>query len=221
MTNKQGKVKTLSQDQFMKQVAKNTDKIASGEDFEFKSDKKGLKIAAAVVGTAAIATGVIYRKEIGKYMKDFTWKKLWNDIMGTGKKVRDTVTGKAKKDLLEKRHATYSKQEAANDAHRYYAQNFEKQTMSTSERGEEILNAQLAFKDYNPVKFMSGKMLENAGLNEKQYKAMKAFANSKEGTKLTAKQKEIIPNWAQDKETCQRYTNAIETRLAEIAKKYA
>lgn len=82
VTNPNGKIKTLSQDQFKKQLVKNADKIQNGEDFEFKKDKKTLKIAAAVVATAAVVTGVIYRKEIGKYMKDFSFKKLWNDIKG-------------------------------------------------------------------------------------------------------------------------------------------
>ena len=44
VTNPKGKIKTLSQDQFKKQLIKNADKIQNGEDFEFKKDKKGLKL---------------------------------------------------------------------------------------------------------------------------------------------------------------------------------
>lgn len=40
VTNPNGKIKTLSQDQFKKQLVKNADKIQNGEDFEFKKTKK-------------------------------------------------------------------------------------------------------------------------------------------------------------------------------------
>ena len=82
VTNPKGKIKTLTQDEFKKQTIKNADKIASGEDFEYKKDHKGLKIAGAAVGTAAISLGIIYRKDIAKYMKNFTFKKFWQDIKG-------------------------------------------------------------------------------------------------------------------------------------------
>lgn len=80
VTNPKGKVVTLSQDQFQKQTLKNIDKLQNGEEFEYKKDHKALKIAGAVAGTAAVVTGIIYRKEIARYMKDFSFKKLWNDI---------------------------------------------------------------------------------------------------------------------------------------------
>lgn len=80
ITNPKGKTVTLSKDQFLKQTVKNADKIGNGEDFEYKKDRKGLKIAGAVVGTAAVVTGIIYRKEIARYMKNFSFKKAWNDF---------------------------------------------------------------------------------------------------------------------------------------------
>lgn len=55
ITNADGKVKTLSQDEFKKQLTKNFDKIAAGEDVEFKSSKKGL-IAGAVAAATVIGT---------------------------------------------------------------------------------------------------------------------------------------------------------------------
>ena len=83
VTNSNGKIKTLTQDEFKKNVVKNADKIKNGEDFEFKKDySKSLKIATAAVGTAIATTGIIYRKEIGKYLKNFSFKKLWQDIKG-------------------------------------------------------------------------------------------------------------------------------------------
>lgn len=93
ITNPKGKTVTLSKDQFLKQTVKNADKIGNGEDFEYKKDRKGLKIAGAVIGTAAVVTGVIYRKEIARYMKNFSFKKLWNDIKG--------LFGSSKKDKLK------------------------------------------------------------------------------------------------------------------------
>jgi len=44
VTNPKGKIVTLSQDQFQKQTLKNIDKLQNGEDFEYKKDRKGLKI---------------------------------------------------------------------------------------------------------------------------------------------------------------------------------
>lgn len=83
VTNSNGKIKTLTQDEFKKNVVKNADKIKNGEDFEFKKDySKSLKIATAAVGTAIATTGIIYRKEIGKYLRNFSFKKLWQDIKG-------------------------------------------------------------------------------------------------------------------------------------------
>lgn len=88
VTNPKGKVVTLSQDQFQKQTLKNVDKLQNGEDFEYKKDNKALKIAGAAVGTAAVVTGIIYRKEIARYMKNFSFKKLWNDIKDLFKPVK-------------------------------------------------------------------------------------------------------------------------------------
>lgn len=92
VTNPKGKVVTLSQDQFQKQTLKNFDKIQNDEEFEYKKDKKGLKIAGAAVGTAAVVTGIIYRKEITRYMKNFSIKKAWNDFKDLFKPVKKTET---------------------------------------------------------------------------------------------------------------------------------
>ena len=78
VTNQKGKIKTLTQDEFKKQTIKNADKIQAGEDFEYKKDHKGLKIAGAAVGTVAVSLGIIYRKEIGKYLKNFSFNGSWH-----------------------------------------------------------------------------------------------------------------------------------------------
>lgn len=93
VTNAQGKVKTLSQDQFKKQLIKNADKIQRGEDFEFKKDNKTALIAGGAVATAAIATGVVYRKDISKYVKNFSFKKLGKDIKGLFSSVKEKIAG--------------------------------------------------------------------------------------------------------------------------------
>lgn len=226
VTTPKGKIKTLSQDQFKKQLIKNADKIQNGEDFEFKKDKKGLKIAAAVVATAAVVTGVIYRKEIGKYMKDFSFKKLWNDFKGlfkskNNKGVKDAtnaVAGDAEAKAVQdaKRHATYSKQEAANDAHRHHAKNADTINFTDAERQTVKNDASQIFKDYDPVKFKKGQVLENAGLTKEQYKIVKRHSNPDKVVKFTDKEKAVLPKWIQDSETCQRYTNSIEAQFAKI-----
>lgn len=80
VTNPKGKMKTLSQDEFKKQVIKNAGKIQSGEDFEFKKDRKGLKIAAIAVGTAAVVTSIIYYKKIGQFFNKLFKKAKPNNI---------------------------------------------------------------------------------------------------------------------------------------------
>lgn len=94
VTNPKGQIKTLSQDEFKKNLVKNADKIEAGEDFEFKKDRKGLKIAAAAVATAAVVTAAIYHKEIGKYLKNFSFKKLWKDVKGLYNSIKNKILGK-------------------------------------------------------------------------------------------------------------------------------
>ena len=55
VTNPQGKIKTLSQDEFKKQLVKNADKIEAGQDFEFKKDNKNVKAAVGVGGLLTAA----------------------------------------------------------------------------------------------------------------------------------------------------------------------
>ena len=238
VTNPQGKVKTLSQDEFKKQLIQNKDKIAAEQDFEFKKDNKNAKAAAGVAGllvaayaglSLAVGKGKLTKsvaeagKELGFMSKvknvfvsiGESGVKLWESLTGAASKLKDKVTGKSK-DLQNKRHAVYSKEQAANDAHRYFAQNFDNFTLNTADRNTLIKDAKQAFADYDPVKFMKSKTLENMGLTEKQYKAVKEYAASGKNVKLTAKKKEALPVWLQDKESCQRYVNAIEAKFAKI-----
>ena len=245
VTNSQGKIKTLSQDEFKKQLIKNADKIEKGEDFEFKKDNKSLKAAggvaallsAAYVGLSiAVGKGTLTKsvaeagKELGfmaKVKNVFVsigqsgvdlWKALTGKAAKIKDKVKDKLTGKSK-ELQEKRYATYSKEQAANDAHRYYANNFE--GVSQADRDSMISDSVRAFQDYDPVKFKKSKVLKNSGLTEEQYAAVKEYANSGKNAKLTQKRKAVLPHWIQDKESCQRYVNAIEAKFAKIDEQFA
>ena len=247
VTNPQGKIKTLSQDEFKKQLVKNADKIEAGQDFEFKKDNKNVKAAigagglltAAYVGLSlAVGKGKLTKavaeqgKKLGfmSQVKNVfvaigeSGVKLWNSITGKAVKLKDKLTGKTEKaaeELQNKRYATYSKEQAANDAHRHHAATFDKSHLTSLQRDEMISDAQHAFADYDHIKFKKSKVLENAGLNNKQYDVVKEYANSAENVKLTKEQKEILPHWIQDKESCQRYVNSIEASFAKIDKQFA
>ena len=111
ITNSEGKVKTLSQDEFRKQLIKNADKLEYGEDFEFKSDKKAIA-AAATIGTTlaaiaglgfAVKKGVLKPAQIDKE-KDVLLKRLAKKVQNfaysAGEKI-NTYTNKAIKAVSE------------------------------------------------------------------------------------------------------------------------
>ncbi len=252
VTTPKGKIKTLSQDQFKKQLIKNADKIQNGEDFEFKKDKKGLKIAAAVVATAAVVTGVIYRKEIGKYMKDFSFKKLWNDFKGlfkskNNKGVKDAANAAATDTKAETKvrtifdgektanatiegntpqavEARLTSKETIDLKNKTIGQAADADAKAFEKRAAELkanhanteADLKKVFKDYDPVKFKKGQVLENAGLTKEQYQIVKRHSNPDKVVKFTDKEKAVLPKWIQDSETCQRYTNSIEAQFAKI-----
>lgn len=246
VTNPQGKIKTLSQDEFKKQLVKNADKIEAGQDFEFKKDNKNVKAAAGIGGLLTAAyVGLSLAVGKGKLTKAVAEQgkklgfmsqvknvfvaigesgvKLWNSITGKAGKLKDKLTGKTKKAAEEaqnKRYATYSKEQAANDAHRHYAATFDKSHLTSLQRDEMISDAQAAFANYDPVQFKKSKVLENAGLNKEQYEAVKEYANSGTGATLNKRGKAILPHWIQDKESCQRYVNSIEASFAKIEKQF-
>lgn len=243
VTNSQGKVNTLSQDEFKKQLIKNADNIQAGKDFEFKKDNKNAKAAVGVAGLLAAAyiglSVAVGKKALTKAVPKAGEKlgfmgsvknvfvaigesgvKLWNSIAGKATKVKDKISGKSKA-LQEKRYATYSKEQAANDAHIDFAKNADTINLSKADRKAVMDDAKAAFKDYDPVKFKKSKVLEEAGLTEKQYNAVKEYANSDKKASLTKKRKEVLPNWIQDKESCKRYTNMIEAKFAKIDEQFA
>lgn len=91
VVNGNGKVLTLSQDQFQKQTLKNLDRLENGENIEYKKDNKALKIIGATVAVAGLTLAIINRKKIANYLKNFSFKKLWTDMKGLFKKNNKTV----------------------------------------------------------------------------------------------------------------------------------
>ena len=244
VTNPNGKIKTLSQDEFKKQLVKNADKIERGEDFEFKKDNKKAKIAAGVAGllvaayaglSLAVGKGKLTKsvaeagKELGfmaKVKNVFVsigqsgvdlWKVLTGKAAKIKDKVKDKLTGKSK-ELQEKRYATYSKEQAANDAHRYYANNFE--GVSQADRDRMISDSVRAFQDYDPVKFLKQKEIEKAKLTVEEFDIISAYAHAPEGVALTEEQMAILPSAFRDKEACQRFANMLEAKFAKIEEKF-
>ena len=121
VTNSQGKVKTLSQDEFKKQLIKNADNIEAGKEFEFKKDNRNAKVAAGI-GTALAAAYVglsiaVGKKALTKAVPKANEKlgfignvknvfvaigesgvKLWNSITGKANKLADKIKGKKNSD---------------------------------------------------------------------------------------------------------------------------
>lgn len=147
VTNAQGKVKTLSQDQFKKQLIKNANNIETGKDFEFKKDNnKTALIAGGTIAAAAIATGIVYRKDITKYVKDFSWNKLKKDVKGLFSGAKEKISGlfKKKSKITPKIGVEYE-----NAANLNFAKEFDAKNMPGSaymqERTKMVNDARAAF----------------------------------------------------------------------------
>lgn len=121
VTNSQGKIQTLSQDEFKKQLIKNAENIEAGKDFEFKKDNKNAKIAAGI-GTALAAAYVGLSVAVGKgkltkavaeqgkklgfadQVKNVFFAigdsgvKLWKSITGKASKLADKIKEKKNSD---------------------------------------------------------------------------------------------------------------------------
>ncbi len=210
VTNSKGRIKTLSQDEFKKNIAKNADKIEAGEDFEFKKDHKGLKIAAAAVATAAVVTAAIYHKEIGKYMKDFSFKKLWKDIKGL-------FTSEAKKIRAEKRNAKYSMQAAKNDAHRYFAKNADVINLTEAERSQKMFDSLQAFSapNFNPEKSWQARtdLLKSANVTEEQLSLMQKISHLPKGASISAQDKAMLPEGFESKKACNEFLKKVRNAM--------
>ncbi len=161
VTNTEGKVSTLSQDEFKKQLVKNADKINAGENFEFKKESKnrnilvglgGLLAAAYISLSIAVGKGKLTKtnaKTFAAKAKNTFVKigesgvNIWESITKGVNKLKNKVSSKSKK-LQEKRYATYSKEQAENIAHKNFINNFDK-NLSSAQRRDLILDAREAF----------------------------------------------------------------------------
>lgn len=88
ITNASGKTKDISVKSFQKQLVKNADKINNGDNFEFQTTSTGKKVAAGVGIIGAIAgltAAIIYRKNIGQFIKNTNLKELGKDLYTKGK----------------------------------------------------------------------------------------------------------------------------------------
>lgn len=157
VTDKKGKTETFNKDEFQRQLELNADKLESGEDFELKKDRKGLKIVAIAAGTAAVVTGIIYYKKIGQF-----FNKLF-------KKVKPN---KEKDVLQSKRYANYSARQAQIDAHKDFLKNAETINLSKQERQRVLNDARDAFENYTQEQ-------ENQKLLETYFKANERLNNLK------------------------------------------
>ena len=152
VTTAKGKVKVLSQDQFVKQIKKNEQNIKDGKDFEIKKDNTTAKIIGLAAATAAVVTGVVYRKELAKLFKSAGEKvteattKLADKVKGKGtnaKRYNDTLTAAEKNQLnLAKNHVEEFSNEAIEAA----------QKTRSAELATMRADAEAVFKNYDPDK---------------------------------------------------------------------
>ena len=244
VTTAKGKVKVLSQDQFVKQIKKNEQNIKDGKDFEIKKDNTTAKIIGLAAATAAVVTGVVYRKELAKLFKSAGEKvteattKLADKVKGKGtnaKRYNDTLTAAEKNQLnLAKNHVEEFSNEAIEAA----------QKTRSAELATMRADAEAVFKNYDPDKALeyaakkaeftkmtsTAEKVANTELDAMNTALKKAGLQNKaelDAVKLYADPKvkdipENLPAYLRDKESCQRYLNAYEAnynkRLAELTK---
>lgn len=244
VTTAKGKVKVLSQDQFVKQIKKNEQNIKDGKDFEIKKDNTGLKIAGLIAAAAAVAGGIVYRKDLAKLFKSAGEKvteatsKLAEKVKGKGtnaKRYNDTLTAAEKNQLnLAKNHVDEFSNEAIEAA----------QKTRSAELAAMRADAESVFKNYDPDKALeyAAKKAEFTKMTSSAEKVAKAEADAMntalkkaglqnkaelDAVKLWADPKvkdvpENLPAYLKDKESCQRYLNSYEAnynkRLAELTK---
>lgn len=216
VTNPQGKIKTLSQDEFKKQLVKNADKINAGEDFEFKKDNKAGKIAGAAVVVAAITTAAIYRKQIGNYFKNFSWEKLAQDIKNlfkrnkTASNTPNTKGLNAFEEVLSKNEVTreqyhamkkVTKGEQLTDTEKNLLKKAHLDDENTAQRYTTAIELQTR-------KTLLKEVAAKNGVTTEQMSAMKKANN---GGQLTDAEKNLLKEaHLDDENTIQRYTTAID-----------
>lgn len=205
VTTAKGKVKVLSQDQFVKQIKKNEENIKAGKDFEIKKDNTTAKVLGFAAAAAAIVAGVVYRKDLAKLFKSAGEK-----ISGKKQKAKRYTYGltAAEKQQVQaaKAHVDEFSNEAIDAA----------KAARKTELAEMKKDAQAVFKDYDADKALKDlkdaklKALKANGIkNEAEFEAIKLYAKPE-----TKEIPEKLPAWARDKETCQRYAYSVDQSIA-------
>lgn len=81
VTDKNGKKKILTKDQFDKNIIENKEKLAHGEDFKFKKPMTTTQKVLLALGTIGAAVGaIVYRKNITNFFKNIDVKKNIEEI---------------------------------------------------------------------------------------------------------------------------------------------
>lgn len=94
VTDKNGKRKVLSQDQFKRNLENNYDKIQAGQEFTFKKSMSPTKkTILTLAGIGAAIAAVIYRKDILKIFNKSKIKEKLDDIASSqsGQKVQKAI----------------------------------------------------------------------------------------------------------------------------------
>lgn len=107
VTDRSGKRKVLTRDQFKRNLENNYEKVVSGEDIKFKKPMSAAqKTLLTLLGLGTAAAGYIYRKDITKFFKSPKLKEKFNDLAASesGEKIKakvgevvETVTEAVKK----------------------------------------------------------------------------------------------------------------------------
>ncbi len=83
VTDKNGRKKVLTQDEFRKNIENNADKLKAGEDIKFKKPMSfWQKAGLAILGLGTVA-GVIYRKNIADFFKTSKTKEVLTNLVNS------------------------------------------------------------------------------------------------------------------------------------------
>ncbi len=83
VTDKNGRKKVLTQDEFRKNIENNADKLKAGEDIKFKKPMTfWQKAGLAILGLGTVAA-VIYRKDIASFFKNSRTKEVLTNLVNS------------------------------------------------------------------------------------------------------------------------------------------
>lgn len=248
VTNQQGKVKTLSQDEFKKQLLKNADNIKAGKDFEFKKDNKNAKAAVGVAGLLAAAyvglSIAVGKKALTKAVPKAGEKlgfmgnvknifvaigesgvKLWNSIAGKASKVKDKIVANKKEKAGTVSRTMFDGEKTANatmdnlDARLTSKETAQIKNSTIAKMADEDAKAfEARAKEVKASHKLVQAELKNTFKDYDPVKFKKAQVLEKEG--VTAKQYKARKMSAEQLAKIDEQFAAIDKQFAEIDKKY-